>query len=66
MFDILQIDLPTCGLKEKLQSQKERIIFSICEKSKNTDKQNLCFQLIYLWYLRNPTDMSYENIKIIT
>ena len=61
MFDILQLDIQTCGLKQKLQPLKERIIFFICGKSKNTDKK-LCFKQIYLWYLRNPTDVPYKKM----
>ena len=41
MCDILQLELQTCGLREKLQPHKERIIFSICEKSKTLTKTML-------------------------
>ena len=61
MFDILQLDLQNCGLREKRQPQKEEIIvFPFVNK----EKHRQCFQQIYLWYLRNPTDMPYKNSEI--
>ena len=65
MFDILQLDIQTCGLKQKLQPLKERIIFFICGKAKTLTKNYVSSKSTFGIYGIPPT-CHIKRCKIIT